>query len=89
MSVDYFPCSYCQETICDALPHTQCANCEDIFCEYCYPKQKRKYGLGDKKAKDYYGDDVLKECDNCSKKTLKKRIKEKEKELADLKALDK
>ena len=89
MSVDYFPCSYCQETICDALPYFQCSNCEDMLCEYCYPKQKRKYGLGNREAKDYFGDDTLKECDNCSKKTLKKRIKEKEKELADLKALDK
>lgn len=86
MSVEFFPCIICSETICDAGPFYRCANCESTICEECYPKQKRKYGLGTEEDKDYYGDDVLKECDKCSKKTLKKRIKETEEELKKLKS---
>ena len=87
MSVNYFSCNSCPETICDALPYFNCANCGDNICEDCYPRQKRRYGIGDNEQQYDYGDECLKECDNCSKKTLKKRIKIKEEELKKLKTL--
>ncbi len=68
MLIDLSVCYKCQETIHEIGPYYMCANCKSDFCEDCYPKQKRKYRLSTEENKEHYGSDVLKECDNCSKK---------------------
>ncbi len=87
MSVEFFPCNICDETICDVGPYFICANCEDLICEECCVKQEEKYGLVDPNGEsaECYGENALKFCDTCAPNTLEARIAIKEAELAELK----
>jgi hypothetical protein len=87
MSVEFFPCNLCVETICDSGPNFDCASCGEEVCKDCYSQQEKKYGVSkNQEDLDHYGDDVLSECDSCSKQTLYARIEEKKKELEELQA---
>jgi len=82
MGVEFFPCDICGESICDCGFYESCSNCEVSVCEECYEEQKEKYGLVvDKDKREYFGGDALLECDCCSKKNKKERIKKLEEQL--------
>ncbi len=67
------------------MDYYYCASCSGHLFECCYDEQKEKYGtVENKELIDDFGEDALKECDTCSKTTLKARIKEKKKELEEL-----
>lgn len=74
MSVEFFPCSLCQETICDAGPYYHCGKCGEVICEECIEEQIKKYKFGTKAQKDEWGDDCVRECDHCSKANKQNRI---------------
>ena len=37
MSVDFFDCVICGESVCECGNFTCCQNCENKFCTNCYP----------------------------------------------------
>ena len=85
MGVDYYPCVICGNIGNDCGFMESCANCEGDIFECCYDEQKKKYGLvQDKEKAKHSGETSLKECDDCSKETLTKRIADKKKELKEL-----
>lgn len=76
MGVAFFPCDICEVVICDAGPYFYCGKCEAMICEDCIEDQIKKYKFGTREQKDSYGDDCIRECDNCSKANKPNRIRE-------------
>jgi len=83
MSVEFFPCGICDEVICDAGPYFHCGNCGEVLCEECIEGQIKKYKFGTREQKSEYGDDCVRECDNCSKANKQNRIDALKKKLAE------
>jgi hypothetical protein len=61
-----------------------CSQCEEYIFECCYTEQKKKYKtVKSKTLVSYFGEDALKECDNCSKQNKQVRIESLKKQLAE------
>jgi hypothetical protein len=64
MGVDFFDCSICGDSVCDAGEYGYCEKCGAHFCEDCDEDQKVKYNV-----------DKLVQCDMCSYSNRMNRIR--------------